>query len=395
MGMEHMNGAAVTIVGFEDVCKKEIESFGAKCGKIENGFVIFEVKDALMLAKIAYKTQTASRVLLLLGETKISKNLTDTEKHLESLVKDIDFPLWIDEAKTFKVECERTGEHEFTSSTFESMLGRIIIQKIRDEKGYTPKVAMDNPDLIIFSNIRDDTCILGVDFCGFDMSKRDYHIFINKVAIKGTVAACLSLFADIKPKKTVLDTFSSSGTIAIETAFISNGLSPNRLRKEEFVFKRLEILRDINWNDFFGCLDKPVKSRGIKIIATDPLLANVRQTAKNAKIAGVHKEIASSRIDIEWLDTKIKKSSVDAVITKLPSVSRSMNEKDIGKLYKEFFYQLEYILKKGGKVVILIINECLMVKLAKEYKFEVTANKDIMIGKLRVKVVSLKYRRGE
>lgn len=383
-------GAAVAIVGFEDVCKKEMISLGAKNGVISKGIVTFEAKDELTLAKIAYKAHTTSRIFMVLGKSKVLKTINETKSEFGKVLENIDLFSVIKKEKTFKVECERNGEHDFKSTEVEVAFGSAIIKSIEQKKDYAPKVAIENPDVIIYTYIRDDFCIFGVDFCGFDTSKRDYHIFINKIAIKGTVAACLSLFAEIKPKKTVLDTFSSSGTIVIETALMSNDISPHNFRKEEFVFRRLDFFAKSDLDNFFKNLDKKQKSKDIRIIATDPILANVRSTAKNAKIAGVQKDIEVSRVDTEWLDTKVDKSSVDVLITRLPSASRSSPEKDVEKLYKEFFYQLEYIMKKDSKAVILLADESLMLKRAKDYKFKEIDKREIMIGKLTAKVVTLR-----
>lgn len=385
-----LTGVGITIFGFEDVCKKEIESFGAKEVKTSKGFVKFIVNDELELSKIAYKSQTTSRIINPICELAISRDIINAEKDVIGELKRINISNWLKKGKTFKVECERDGDHEFTSSVFESLLGRLIIESV--EKGYdfTPKVSMDNPDIIIYTNIRDGICIFGVDYCGFDMSKRDYHIFVNKISIRGVLGACLALYADMKPKKTVLDTFSSSGTIVIETALLSDSISPNFFRKEEFMFRRFDALKETDWEAFFKKIDKKIKSKNFKIIATDPLLANIRSTTKNAKIAGVQKSIAASRVDIEWLDTKIDKSSVDTVITRLPSVSRSNPEKDIEKLYKEFFYQLEYLLKKDGNIIIIMSEKDIMVNVAKKYKFIEESVREIMVGKMPLKVITLK-----
>ena len=54
---------------------------------------------------------------------------------------------------------------------------------------------------------------------------------------------------------------------------------------------------------------------------------------KNAKIAGVDKHINFSRVELEWLDIKFKKESIDRIITN-PPISKNAN---LDKVYNEFF----------------------------------------------------------
>lgn len=382
-----MKGACICIQGFEDVTKEELESLGCRKVKMEKGFVTFDVDEPLGLAKVAYKSKTTSRTMQVLDEISIHKGKSEMESDLRKSCDKLKFSKIIGKDSTFKVECERTGEHEFTSFDVEMTLGRIIIENIEKSEDYKPKASMDNPDIKVFAYIIDDNCVFGIDYCGFDTSKRDYHIFISKTSIKGTVAAALVLYAKVPSKKVILDPFSCSGTIAIEAALLSEDVSAHKFKREDFAFKR--ILKVDDWNKVFDDFDKSGKSKNYHIIATDPILANTRSTTKNAKIAGVQKDIEASRVDIEWIDTKIDKNSVNFVITKLPSVSRVLTEKDIRKVYKEFFYQLEYITKKDVKMIILIADETIMVESAKEYKFELENKKDIMIGKQPAKVVTL------
>ena len=88
---------------------------------------------------------------------------------------------------------------------------------------------------------------------------------------------------------------------------------------------------------------------------------------KNANIAGVDKYMNFSRTELEWLDIKFKKGKVDCIATCLPS-SKSAN---LEKMYKEFFYQSEYILAKEGKIAAITKNVELAKKYASANKFTV------------------------
>ena len=105
-------------------------------------------------------------------------------------------------------------------------------------------------------------------------------------------------------------------------------------------------------------------------------MKSINYAKKNSKISGIGKNINFSRMDIEWLDTKFKKHSIDKMASKMPS----SNILDLGKLYNEFFYQAEYILKDKGKMALLGKKE-LIEKFALKYKFKITENRVIINGK--------------
>lgn len=381
-----VNGACISIVGFEDVSKKELENFGCKDIEVKKGFLTFTANNYLKIAEVAYLSRTASRVINLLGEATISKTINKT--NMTKLIENVDFKEWISQDTSFRVECERVGEHEFLSIDIEKLFGGLIIDSAFKKLGFKPKVALDNPDLIIYVDILDDRLVFGIDFCGFDVAKRDYHIFVCKTAIRGNVGASMILYADIADKKVILDTMSSSGTIPIEAALISGNIPHNRYRKEAFVFKKLLPLENEDFEKFFLSTEKAKKQKNWKIIASDPILANVMSTNKNSKIAEVNEMIETTRIDFDWLDIKIEKNNVDAIITKMQSPSKNNVLKDVEKLYKEFFYQAEYILKKKGKIVCLLINDTLFTEIGKGYKFKKIDSKNIMIGKQPCVVVT-------
>ena len=83
-----IKGGFSCIVGFEDVAKREAESFGCKNVEVKKGFITFETKDYLEIARVAYLSRTAARVISVLEETKIGKIL-DKEAILK-IVKKVD-----------------------------------------------------------------------------------------------------------------------------------------------------------------------------------------------------------------------------------------------------------------------------------------------------------------
>ncbi|MBL7052057.1 MAG: hypothetical protein ISS01_03115, partial [Nanoarchaeota archaeon] len=88
-------------------------------------------------------------------------------------------------------------------------------------------------------------------------------------------------------------------------------------------------------------------------------------------------------IEIEWLDTKLKEKEVDCLITAPPYPSKTIPEKEIKKLYKELFHQLDYIMKDNS-IIIFIAPK---VELLKEF------NQDLkIIDEREVSTSNLNYK---
>ncbi|MBU4456254.1 MAG: hypothetical protein KKA65_02020, partial [Nanoarchaeota archaeon] len=109
-----------------------------------------------------------------------------------------------------------------------------------------------------------------------------------------------------------------------------------------------------------------IKREDLQIFAFDALMPNVRSTEINAKLADINKQIKFSKCDLDWLDTKFDKESVDKIIT----VIFTSEEKDALKEFKELFYQADYVLNKKGKLLVATQKKDLLLKQAEKFKLE-------------------------
>ena len=265
--------------------------------------------------------------------------------------KSIDF---IHMKGTFAVRCERSGTHDFGSQDIERGAGEIIFKK------YKIKANLDDPDTTVIVDIIEDYCLIGIDFSGEKLSKREYRIRTIPNPINPCLAYSLIRIADFNPKKSLLDPFCKSGEITIESALFSLGMPNCEKNKDKLLFNKF-LKVDIKFK---------IKDKDLKIIAVDSFQNNVRSTELNSKIAGINKNIRFSRMDVDWLDTKFKEKSIDMIITVPPIPTASNPIKDIEKLYKEFFYNSEFILKKGGTMTLATPIPELIEKYSSEFKFK-------------------------
>lgn len=368
----NMKGLAICHKGIEDITALEVKELIGKESLIEDRAVIF---DATLdeLAKVTYMARSVKRVVLLLGEIKISENFKKTAQRLNGLVKQIDIKEWLD-GKSFKVECKRVSikiSHDFTSQQIEEKVGELLLKKQKT------KVALSNPDTVVYVFINDNELYVGIDFAGIDLSKRDYKIFSTASALNGAVAYALVRIAKLKQKETMLDPFCGCGTIPIEAALYLKNMSVNYFRKDKLVFTK-----------FIKTPPKDETKQDFKVIAYDQQINLMKATKKNAQIAGVHKDIEVSKIDIEWLDTKLEKHSIDKIITQPPFPSKTLDTKKAEKLYKEFFYQADYILADKGIIAVILEKDELFKKCMD--KLKIAEEREIMQGKKLMKVLVLK-----
>ncbi len=363
-----MKTIAICCPGTEDICATEIRELCAVDSLQHESAVIFEAEEKKLI-NYCYFTQSTIKVLGFLGFLKFQKL-----KEILDLVKNIKLTGWINSNTKFKVKCTRFGEHDFTSETIMQEVGAIFYEKDK------LKVDLNNPDIIIYVYIFNDSCYIGVDLTKIDLSKRDYKMFSPSETIKGPIAYSLLRIADYDEKDLLLNPFSGSGTIEIEAALFALKKSINHYRKDRFHFERLLPFKTIYFDGYFDEIDN-IQDYKLKIYGFDNLLAHVKYAQKNAKIAGVGKLIHHSKVDVEWLDTKFEKQTVDKVICFVPSVSKRKSEQNINKVYKELFYQLQYVLKENGMFISIAHKNELLKQFAAENKFKLIHERQVMQGK--------------
>ena len=373
-----MKGLAITSKGIEDTASTEIkELIGAEC-KIEESCVVFDFKKFEDLCLLCYKSQSVDRIVYLVDEFKFHNFHDEFEKFLEGA----DFAEWIKKYKNFKVECTRIGEHNFKSVDAETQLVKFTLKKY---KNYGPKFNLKEYDIVFFIYVINDTCYFGIDFAGFEMNKRLYKIFLHPGSMRGTIAYALVRESGFQKKEAMLDPFSRDGVVVIESAFYANDFPVNYFKKDKFAFLKFDL--GIDYEKFFKKIDKKIlKKPKTEIYSFDHLFKYVDFSKKNAKIAGVDKEINFSRTELEWLDIKFKKEIVDRIITNLPN-SKNAN---LDKIYNEFFYQADYILKKEGRIAAVSALPDFLKKHAEKHNFVVDKEKDVWSGEQKLRLIILK-----
>lgn len=359
------NATGITFLGFEAVAGQEIEEIIEKKATAGKGIITFSATEN-ELAELCYKTQTLRRVLRLWGKSIIENESTleDCKKQWNDIIKTQDLSFF--PGKTFCVVCERQGEHGFTSRDAAAMLGECIL-----EQQPKAKVQLDDPDIIVFCFLRENECIIGIDFAGFDLSKREYKIYNQTNTPNAGFAYCAVRFAGYTGKEVLLDPLCGVGILPLEAALFTSHLSPRFHQKELFLFNRfLKKPIDLSMFDVKKKEEKKGKKKNEtegKISGYDVHLRNVEAAKKHAKLAGVEKAVRFARADMEWIDTKVDEKSVDIIVAQMPVEGKAIPEKELEKFDKELFYQLEFVLKDAGKMVLLCQKTAVLKKMLQHF----------------------------
>lgn len=311
-----------TIDGLEPIVLQEVKS----SKKILPGTIQAKVSNPEKLKKL--RSITKVYILIKKFKFKDKKEILNQKLNLKKYLKN-----------SFLVRCNREGKHSFKSIDLEKEFGAKIL------KNNKIKVDFKNPETIIYIDIINNDCLIGIDLTPTSLAKRDYKVKVTSQTLNSCIAYALTKFAKWKPSETLLDPFCKSGDIVIEAALSTN--------------KKTKIYAIDNYT-------KPVEI--------------------NSKLAKVKINIQKAGLD--WLDTLFKKNSVDKIITSPPIITE-FNKKEMDIIYKEFFNNSNYILKKTGAITIITTTPEQIREYAKEYKFKINKEYNINLGSMNYMVLIL------
>ena len=349
-----LQGFVTCARGTEEAVEKELQLLKATSIEKNKGFLSCKATSFDHLAKIAYQSQTASRVGVFLGKTTF-KEATSAEALAKQLPAKELVP-WFKNQKS-KVVCHRVGKHNFDSKEIEEAFGGCLV----DAEAI---INLSKPDMILYIHLFEDEAFWGVDICGFDLGKRQYKVYNHPSALRGNLLSSVLGLADVEKNHTIIDPYCKEGSLLIEAALFASGKSPHFFEKELFLFSRSELLKE-------KVIKSPWEKEQSKTTSTitgfDESLKNIKATKANAKIAGVKDCIEVSKLQVDWLETKFEKGSVDRIVTLPPQYTKYADTKKVTKALNEFFYQAEFILKKKGKLACIVYNVKDIEELAEKY----------------------------
>ena len=312
-----MQIVAIVAKGAEEEFQKEVKDLLNVPAKIGREIVTLELTKEQTI-RLCYFAQIPSRILLI-----------------------DDFKNWNKEDTTFAVRGSNMEDNKD--------LGAEIVELTK------APVDLKNPKVTVY-NFNDTK---GIDLTG-DVSKRDYRVFTHRHTLKGTTASTLLRYANFTGDQTVLDPFAKDGTIILEAAHQSTHKS---VRSFDHEAMPITNLLEVDWDEYIDNLEE-TKCATLYSVSHD--LRDVHAMKKNAKIAGLNKEITFSRQDIGWLDLKFEDMGIDMIVSHLPKLSPPV--------WKDLCKAATYITKK---IVVLVD---LDFEIENEH-FTIENEKNLSIGK--------------
>jgi 23S rRNA G2445 N2-methylase RlmL len=367
-----MKAFITTYKGMETISELEISELIKSKGKIEEYLVKFDIKKYEELAKLTYLSQSIKKSVLLLSEFEVDEKL---DKTFNNFKKNLNFDIKDWKFDSFKIHSERLGQHEFNSVDIAQSLTKEII-KIYNDKKIEIIPDYNNPKLIFYVFVNNSKGYFGIDFSGFELSKRQYKIFTHPESLKGITGYYLVRHSGYKKKDIMIDPFMGSGIVPIEAALYYSKYPVHYYDKDKLAFTKYHFFKD----KFFEQFDKKFDDSKSKIYGYDAQLRYLKATQKNFKLSGVNSTTTLSKIDVEWLDTKFEKKSVDLIITDPPRTGKHRDIIRLKKVYNELFYQAAFVLKKTGKMILLAKSKDLLLEYAKTHKFKLDKENIIYQG---------------
>lgn len=346
----------------------------------EKTVLTFKIDEYSQVAELCYTYQGAIKILTNIHDFDVKKDFSATIEQLPHILDDFQKEI---EASSltfsdFSFSCVRKGDHDFKSVDLVDYCSKKIFQ----EKKHSYK----NTDITFFIYIKDDKGYLGVDFSGRNLAKRDYKIFMGANTLRATVAYNLLQYAGYDHKKILLDPFMGSGTIVLEAGLYASHTSPFYFSKEKFQF--LKFLPRHNWKDFFENIDQRRDKEKKEIYGYDSLLKFLKFAQKNAKIADIHKIINLSKVDIDWIDTKISEDTIDLIVTHPPMLTEHGSKTKILKVYRDFFNRTKEILKNDASITIISSKKSIdtMKEICGIYDFKIKSEQEIYEGQQKYSI---------
>ena len=361
-----MESALITLRGIEDVAAKEVEELIKVKSKTYPSFLVFSVKEKEQLYSLTYRSQTARKIITLISviEHKNEKYEVIIKKLLEKRNEER-----IKEIRDFKVTCVK---EEYVSDTdspdIATELGKQLLL-LTDAKA-----ELNDPKTHLIVFITKTHALFGIDLAGIDLAKREYKVFTGNFALKAPLAYALVRLANMDSKKKFLDPLCGAGIIPIEAALFVTKKSMHFFGKNKLAF-----YENSSTHALLEKLDKEEKPKA-DIWAIGDSFNHISWTKKNAKIAGVYDALQYSRTEVYYLDAKFEGNQFDAIVSYPPLLYKNSNEKKIKKLYHDLFDESNFLLKKKGRLVLLVKQEKEFLEEAQRVKLSLLEKRKVFQG---------------
>jgi len=348
--MDKLKITIITEIGIENTCAKEILEFFNIKSEIYNAHLSFTIENSKKVLETLFKfsvlAQSPRKLMSQIAEFEF-KDEEDLQEKIKTLLKNDVAKYWFEDNPTFHVRCFHHNS-DISSISLEPEIGALFVETFPKLK-----VSMNEEDVKVLLYINDNKAILGID-----LSKREYKLINSNKSIRANIGYHLIRAVDFKQGEILLNPDAKTAEIMIEAALHITGM--HNYYESIFSIADLKLFENIDTQELLKKIKTNAKNKLLAlkkykhIFAYSSMLNNVDAGKSNAKVAGVLDLIEFSKVEFDWLDTKFDKGEIDKIVTILPSESKHTKLSQAIKAYTEFLYQVDYILKKTGKIGVLI-----------------------------------------
>lgn len=239
--------------------------------------------------------------------------------------KDVKYLKILDKNKSFEVKVSKSYSNQIYEVKRE--MGNEI------SKVYSNLyVDLDKPKISFFIFKKEKTYLCVELATALD--KRDYKINVSSITINSIIPNyCFYLMKIEKEKKvSIIDPLANLGEFIIEASLFNPRKTLVKKDKNKLKFLNLFDKSLVNY------LENPKDKN--KYIAFTQLNKKFRELKEN--INYTNSKIQTSLLEIDWLDVKFEKDSLDYAIMSL----KSLKEDSFNRELKELINQLEFVIKK-------------------------------------------------
>ncbi len=369
-------------LGIEEITAKELRELGAQSVVTDVGKVFFEAPIEFIYIG-NFMLRTINRLFILLLRSRF-KDLNDIEK----LAYSIDYTWIIPKNASFAVRTERIGSHNFTSIDVNRVVGSGIIKSYLRDTGVRLRVNLNKPDIEIYSLVRDDEIIMGVNTTGDSLHRRRYRVYNHPAALKTTLASAMVILSGYEGRRAILDPMCGGGTLVIE-AIHKVRKYPIRLFRYDFAFRCLPIYDPETEEKVFDKLVSNINIDTGCAYCIDISPKHIEGARANALSGRVYDAIRFLVGDCTKHRTFKDVSNVECIVTNPPYGMRFHNIKKIHIFYKDFLSTVKDVLS-GSKLVVITASHKAMDYAIDKVGVDVVKVLNVMHGGLMAKIYVLK-----
>ncbi len=308
--------------GLEQIAKEELKEKINVDSKIFNSVIEFSTS-AEKILKFVKQCQSGRRLII---------NL-DQKKEVDSLVIAEKLSSYFDKGVKFKVLVEGVKGQENRTAIAKVIAGKFFAKL--EEEGIEASLELKNPELLVIVYFNGGDYFLGIDLIGKELDSREYRVFTSSASFKGDLGYALISKSWFNTNEKALFGFVKDGTLAIEALLWANKL--NLLNQVKYSFNGMGMFKDLN--------EDKTNLGKVNVFATDSNIGNVNACRRNSSLAKVKDLITVQKYSLEDWDVKFDENEFDLVVVQITT-------KDEDRI-NEVYYQTSYLLKTGGRVMII------------------------------------------